>query len=52
MSGKTVILQSGERYTYMDKYQEIKEAFELLRDEVNAKKMSSYMRNKFKYCPC
>lgn len=33
----------------MDKYQEIKEAFELLRDEDNAKKMSSYMRDKFKY---
>lgn len=35
--------------TYMDKYQEIKKAFELLRDEDNAKKMSSYMRDKFKY---
>lgn len=33
----------------MDKYQEIKEAFELLRDEDNAKKMSAYMRDKFKY---
>lgn len=33
----------------MDKYQEIKEAFELLRDEDNARKMSSYMRGKFKY---
>lgn len=33
----------------MDKYQEIKEAFEQLRDEDNAKKMSSYMRDKFKY---
>lgn len=33
----------------MDKYQEIKEAFELLRDEDKAKEMSSYMRNKFKY---
>ena len=35
--------------TYMDKYQEIKKAFELLRDDDNAKKMSSYMRDKFKY---
>lgn len=33
----------------MDKYQEIKETFELLRDEDNANKMSSYMRDKFKY---
>lgn len=33
----------------MDKYQEIKKAFELLRDDDNAKKMSSYMRDKFKY---
>lgn len=33
----------------MDKYLEIKEAFELLRDEDNAKSMSAYMRNKFKY---
>lgn len=33
----------------MDKYQEIKEAFELLRDEDNAQKMSAYMRDKFKY---
>lgn len=33
----------------MDKYQEIKEAFEQLRDEDNAKKMASYMRDKFKY---
>lgn len=33
----------------MDKYQDIKDAFELLRDEDNAKKMSAYMRNKFKF---
>lgn len=33
----------------MDRYQEIKESFELLRDDDNAKKMSSYMRDKFKY---
>lgn len=35
--------------TSIEKYQEIKEAFELLRDEENANKMSSYMRDKFKY---
>lgn len=33
----------------MDKYQEIKEAFELLRDNDNAGRMSAYMRNKFKF---
>lgn len=33
----------------MDKYREIKEAFDLLRDEDNAQKMSAYMRDKFKY---
>ena len=35
--------------TNMDKYQEIKETFELLCDEDNAQKMSAYMRDKFKY---
>lgn len=33
----------------MDKYQEIKAAFELLRDEESAGKMAAYMRGKFTY---
>lgn len=33
----------------MDKYQEIKEAFERLRDKEKAKQMSAYMRDKFKF---
>lgn len=33
----------------MDKYLDVKTAFESLRDAENAKKMSAYMRNQFKY---
>lgn len=33
----------------MDKYQEIREAFELLASEEKAKEMAAYMRNRFKF---
>lgn len=33
----------------MDKYRQIKEAFELLRDDENAVHLASYMRNQFKF---